>query len=143
MVLQKRISTKTESSEASKVFIKRKESTVRVNRHMGRLRGRVPELGPCGGLNRLDRAFLPVFLWPIILICLVHSPYLVHHRTLPCLRTHLLAKIDPTTSIWVEHPLTSLFLWPARSPFCAGMVEEVSGPGTRNMWSGQGSAFSS
>ena len=78
LALQKRISPRTESSEASKVFIKRKESTVRVNRHMGRLRGRVPELGPCGGLNRLDRAFLPVFLWP------------------------------------------------ARSPFCAGMVENVS-----------------
>ena len=33
-----------ESSEASKVFIRMKKSTVCVNRHMGRLRGRVPEL---------------------------------------------------------------------------------------------------
>ena len=33
--LQKRISTKMESSEASKVFIKKKKSIVCVDRHMG------------------------------------------------------------------------------------------------------------
>ena len=38
--LQKRTSAKTQSSEASKVFIKREKSTVCVNRHMGRLRER-------------------------------------------------------------------------------------------------------
>ena len=62
--LHKRISPRTESSEASNVFIKRKERTVHENRHIGRFRGRVPELCPCGGLNHLDGAFLPVFLWP-------------------------------------------------------------------------------
>ena len=49
--LQKRISTKTESSEANKAFIKRKKHTVSVDRHSGRLRGRVPELCPRGSLN--------------------------------------------------------------------------------------------
>ena len=39
LTLQKRISTKKESSEASKVFIRRKNSTVCVDRQMGRLRG--------------------------------------------------------------------------------------------------------
>ena len=43
--LQKRISTKMESREASKVFIRRKKSTVCVtDRHTSGLRGRVPEL---------------------------------------------------------------------------------------------------
>ena len=40
LALQKEISTKTESSEASEVFIRRKKSTVAVDI----LRGRVPEL---------------------------------------------------------------------------------------------------
>ena len=30
----------------------------------------------CGSLNHVYGLFLPVFLWPIILIYLVHSPYL-------------------------------------------------------------------
>ena len=34
------------------------------------------------------------FLWPIILTCLVHSFCLVYLRILPCVRTHLLAKLD-------------------------------------------------
>ena len=37
--------------------------------------------------------FFLVFLWPNILICLVHSPYIVHLRILPCVHTHLLAKM--------------------------------------------------
>ena len=49
--LQKRISIKTKSSEASKVFIRRKMRTIHVERHTGRLRGRVPELCPHGSLN--------------------------------------------------------------------------------------------
>ena len=47
LALQKRISTKTESSKACKVFIWRKKSIVRVDRHTGSLRGRVPELLSC------------------------------------------------------------------------------------------------
>ena len=38
--LQKRIPTKMESSETSKVFIRREKSTVHVDRHRGRLRER-------------------------------------------------------------------------------------------------------
>ena len=38
--------------------------------------------------------FFLVFLWPNILICLVHSPYIVHLRILPCVHAHLLAKMD-------------------------------------------------
>ena len=38
MALQKRISTKLESSETSKVFIRREKGPVHVDRHMGGLR---------------------------------------------------------------------------------------------------------
>ena len=60
LVLQKRIPTKMESSEASKVFIRRKESKVHVERHTGWTLESVPESGPRGSLNY--GAFLPVFL---------------------------------------------------------------------------------
>ena len=40
MALQKRISTKTESSEASEVFIKREKGTVHVDRYTRELRER-------------------------------------------------------------------------------------------------------
>ena len=56
---------------------------------MGRLRGSVP----LKWFMLLFGAFLPVFL----LICLVKSPYLVHPGILPCVCTHLLAKVDTTT----------------------------------------------
>ena len=86
--LRKRVSTKTESSEAS-------------IQHVGigtwgRLRGRVPELCHCGRLNRFYRVFLPGFLWPVIFIYRAHSPYLVYLRILPHERRHLLAKLDST-----------------------------------------------
>ena len=42
------------------------------------------ELHPHDSLNHLDGAFLLGFLWPIIMICLVHSPYLAYLRILLC-----------------------------------------------------------
>ena len=36
--------------------------------------------------------FLPGFLWPINLLCLVLSPDLVYLGVPPCARVHLLAK---------------------------------------------------
>lgn len=61
--------------------------------------GKVPELlshGPSGSLNYFYGVFLPYFLWPVIMICLVHGPYSLYLKILPCGRTHLLAKMDPT-----------------------------------------------
>ena len=52
-----------ESSEASKVFIRKKKSTVRVSRHTGW------EWRPCGSLNYFYGAFLLGFLRPVILLC--------------------------------------------------------------------------
>ena len=67
--LQKRTSTKTQSSEVSKVFIKREKSIVCVERHTGRFRKRVAESH--GSLNYFYEVFLLGFLWPILLVCLV------------------------------------------------------------------------
>ena len=60
----------------------------------------VAESRPHGSLNYFDGAFLPGFLWPIIMIRLVHSPYLVHLRILSCVHTYLLAKMDSTTKAY-------------------------------------------
>ena len=80
-----------ESSETSKVFIRRKRvqyvwTDIQVDCER--------ESHPHGSLNHLYGTFLLGFLWPIILICLVQSLYLVHLRILPCAHTHLLAKMD-------------------------------------------------
>ena len=42
------------------------------------------------------------YLWPIILLCLTLSPYLVWHRALPCVHAHLLAKMDSSTRVSEE-----------------------------------------
>ena len=49
-----------------------------------------------GSFKHLHGAFLLGFLWSIILICLVQSPYLVYQRILPCMATLLLAKMNST-----------------------------------------------
>ena len=54
------------------------------------------ELCPRGSLNHFLGAFVLSFLWPIILLCLVLSQYLVNLRILPCVCTHLLVKADST-----------------------------------------------
>ena len=64
---------------------------------LGGLRER--ESRPCGGLNHLCVAFLPGFLWPVILLCLVLSPYLVYLRVLPCVRTYALKL--PSSVSWL------------------------------------------
>ena len=83
----------------AKYLLRGKKSTVHVDRHTGRLRRRDPESRPSGSLNHLYEAFLLVFLWPIILISLGHSPYLVYLRILPIVCAHLLAKMEPTAKV--------------------------------------------
>ena len=75
-----------------KCLLGEKKSRVRVDIHMGGLR----ESHPRGSLNHLYEAFLLGFLWPIILICLVQSLYLVYFRILSCVCTQLLVKMDST-----------------------------------------------
>ena len=83
----------------------------------------VAESRPCGSLDYFSGTFLPGFLWPIMLICLLHSPYLVYLRILPCVSTHLLARMDLTEKAYRYG--TSLDMTP-RSLFCAYVVREVS-----------------
>ena len=71
------------------MFVKRKKCPARVDRHVGGLREREAEPGPHRDLNYFYGTFLPGFLWPVISICLVLSPYLVYLRLLPRAHTSL------------------------------------------------------
>ena len=44
---------------------------------------------PHGSLNHFYGVFSPDFLWPVVLLCLVLSPYLVYLRVLPCVCVHI------------------------------------------------------
>ena len=65
-----------------------------MERHTGGLR----QLHPRGSFNHLCGAFLPGFLWPIILLYLVLSLYLVYLGILPSVHVYLSAKIDLSIS---------------------------------------------
>ena len=110
-----------------------KRSTARVERQtVDSERERIAESHLHGNWNCFYGSFLLDFLWPAILICLVHSPYLVYFRILPDLHMHLL---PIQRGIWVEHLLTSF-------PFdLQGGFLHLCGQGglltfrTRSMWS--------
>ena len=76
------------------MFIKRKSK----NRHSGQAQRVSCALW---SFESFIQGFLPDFLWPIILLCLVLSLYLVY---LPYVHAHLVAKIGVTE----EGRLTSL-----------------------------------
>jgi len=116
--LQKRISTKTESSEASKVFVKRKKSMIHGDKHMDRLRGKIPELSPRGSLNNYVGEFFLIFLWPIILICLVHSSFGISQDPSMFVHASLSQNEFYCKGLWVEHHLTLIPHWLARRLFC-------------------------
>ena len=65
-----------------------------VHRHTGSLRGSTAEVHPHGSLNHSYGAFLPDFLRPITLFCLMQSPYLIYLKILRGRRTQLLAEMD-------------------------------------------------
>ena len=58
------------------------------------------ESQPHGSLNYFYGTFLPGFLWPVILICLVHCLYLVYLRTLPCVHASLGPRLTPQLSCY-------------------------------------------
>ena len=66
------------------------------------------ESRPRGCLNHFYGAFLPGFLWPVVLLCLVLSPYLVELRVLPCVRAHLLAKMDSSEEAYGQLVLLTM-----------------------------------
>ena len=96
LALQKRIPTELGRSEAGKVFVKRKKNAVCINRLAQKESPWIAESHPHGSLNYYYGAFLPGFSWPVILICLVHSPHEVYLRIFPCVSMHFLAKMDST-----------------------------------------------
>ena len=54
----------------------------------------VPQTQSCSLVNHFYGTFLPGFLWSVILICLVLSPYLVYLCILSRVYMHLLAEIS-------------------------------------------------
>ena len=55
---------------------------------------RVAESHTYGSLNYFHGVFLPEFLWSIILICLVHSPYFVYLKILTYVNTNFTEKVS-------------------------------------------------
>ena len=122
--LQKRIPTKTEVMKELKCFLGGKG--IPVDRHRWAQRESC-WVTPSWQFKLIYGAFLSVFLWPIILICLVLRPHLVFIRNLPYVHIHLLAKMDFIVKklrgnchqvIWSDTPpfLTS------NETFCAHVV---------------------
>ena len=88
------------SNEPNKVFIKRGKKVKYLWIATQVDSKSVAESSPRGSLNYVYVVFLLGFLWPIILICLVHSPHLVYLRILPCVCMHVLAKMNSTTKAY-------------------------------------------
>ena len=97
---------------------------------MGGLRDR--ESCPHGSFNHFYGTFLPSFLQPITLLCLVLSLYLLYLRVLSRLGAHLLSKMDSSEAY--EQVDITYSLLTSKEPFCACVVENVS-LRMRNMWS--------
>ena len=82
-----------------KYLLKGKKSTIPVDRHTGRLR----ELQPCSSLYYFHGVFHMGFLWPVILNCLVHSPYLVYLRLeMASLLTQLVKNLPAMWESWAQ-----------------------------------------
>ena len=92
----------TASSETNKLFIWRNNGIVCVDRLKSRLRGRV---APSWQLDHISSGFLLTSH----LALLVLSPYLVYLKVLPCVLTHLIAKMDSSKEAW--HHLQHHLLW--------------------------------
>ena len=99
---------------------------VLVHRHAGGLRDRV---APGRSLNHFYGAFLLGFLWSIISVCVVLSPFVVYIRILSCVHSHL----SQSGFQWVawKVALASLPFWSPRS-FLVRKVPLTSR--MRNMW---------
>ena len=102
--LQKKIPTKMESSEKSKVFITRKKSPVHVAIHTGGQTHKWVQREllslPLWWPELLLWGVSSTFSWLVILTCLVQSPYLVYLRILPCVCTYHLVKMDFTKEVY-------------------------------------------
>ena len=87
-----------------------------MERHTGGLRESCPRESLLWGIS--------AGLWPIILICLILSLYLVYLRISPRVRAHLLAKMGSTEEAY--GPLSVTPLLTSKEPCWACVVGEVS-----------------
>ena len=71
------------------------------------------ESHPQGDLNHFYGAFFLGFLWPVISICLVLSPYSVPLTIFQCVRMNLCQDGFHQKSLWVN--LASFLFWPPKS----------------------------
>ena len=121
----KRIPARTESSETSTVFIrkKKKQSTVLVRVGSERV-------APSWQFKSLIWGISSGFLWPIILICLVQSPYLVYLRVLPCAHASLSQDGFYSRGLWVisitYYGVVPTPFLTSKELFCTCVVGEVS-----------------
>ena len=88
--LQRRIPTKIESNQVKCLLGEERVQYVWIDTWADSER----ESHPQGDLNHFYGAFLLGFLWPMILVCLVLSLYLVYLSILPRVRSHLSVKMD-------------------------------------------------
>ena len=141
LVLQQRISTKSESSEASKVFIKREEKSVWIDTRSDSRREPLS-----GVLLTVWTTFMGHFFW----VSFGQSFWFadsgsilgIPQDPLKCAHTSLSQDGVYLKGIWVEHPLTLLTSLACKEAFCACVVREVSWLQEWEMCSGQGPAFS-
>ena len=86
--------------------------------------GQTQRVSPWVAESHPQGSFNYGLLWWIILICLVHSPYFVDPRILPCVCMHVLAKMDPSTKacgylsitpLWLSRSI-SVHVWLGSSP---------------------------
>ena len=83
------------------VFIKREKSTLLVDKHVSKTQREHLWVAPWGSLNHFYGAFLPGFLWPVMMICwFTVCIYLAYLRILLCVSTHLLAKMHFTAKAY-------------------------------------------
>ena len=101
-----------EKSETSKVFIGRKRAPYM---WIDTWEGSERVSCPCGILNRFYGEFLPGFLWPVTLICLVLCLHVVYLRILPCVCTQTSVSQDG----FHQRPMGSWhhLLWGGTPPF--------------------------
>ena len=121
-----------------KYLLQEKKSTVHVDRHMGGQTHRWAQRENCWVIplwwpELLLWGISFIFSWPIILTCLVQSPYLVYIRILPCVCTYHLVKMDSTEDVY-GYQLTLLPFWTPRS-LSTRVVRKIFWLRMRNIWS--------
>ena len=138
--LQKRIPTKMESSENSKVFITRKKSTVHVDRHMGGQTHRWAQRENC--CHSLVVAWI-TFMRHFFHIFLTNNSNLLGSESIfgisqdPPMCVYISPSQDGfyQRGLWVVSSIDIIPLLNPKEPFCTCVVRKIFWLRMRNMWS--------